>query len=518
MNSAVVAATAAAVLSLAVVLAASTTTTMTMAQPRKNAEGQCESMLDCSLLGDCVDGQCVCDEGWTGGNCQYPDLIIDDSFNGVDNPQVPTWGGMSIFADNKWHFFGESIANQCDIWDYGTNGFYSRSVADTPWGPFEYQQMALPPFHHGAEITRLADGTYVLTGDGKDMPPETVKKDCSVFRQGRGLQEKEEQDEKDDEDDPNASLRRTLRRRRNPRNGAGGLYPFGKSPQDFHFAAFAKDITGPWEQKVIMMTDLSRGVNQWFCNVTNLSPVLLDNGTVIMAFRSKPCVDNLIQACGLGCQSIGIAVSENGFDGPFIRRDDPIRSLQGNEDPFMWKSKRGYHMLLHGKLLCGRDQESIDTCGVMAYSPDSYNWIQSPWPAYDGRVTVKLPNGGTRTEKLELRHRPKITFDQYGVPMVLHTSAKRYSKPYVQNVAVKFNTGAVRDYVKPPPCPTAPKSWITGCPKNVRGIKRNAPGCGDMGKNNCIWCTTGVNAGSCQYGSNVEVCNAPDVAAFYSYC
>merc|ERR1712196_108407 len=32
-------------------------------------DGSCTSTLDCELLGECINGRCVCDPGWTGPTC-----------------------------------------------------------------------------------------------------------------------------------------------------------------------------------------------------------------------------------------------------------------------------------------------------------------------------------------------------------------------------------------------------------------------------------------------------------------
>lgn len=436
------------------------------------------------------------DARFAGSNCHQVDLVPQPDFEGHDNPQYPTWGGRSLFADGKWHFVASYMENQCDIWDYGTNSAYLRATADRPWGPFVFQETVLPPFHHGAHVDRSPEGKFLIFGDGKDMPDSTVKKNCNVFGPpGRGLRT----------DDGEAKKK----------NGDSTLYPRGDSPNDVHMVAVADKITGPWQQHIILKTDFSRGENAWDCNVTNLAPWINEDGSIIMAFRSKPCVpmSSIIDKCGRLCQSIGIAESANGWRGPFIKRPDEIANLAGNEDPFLWKSKRGWHMLLHGKFICGTDQESVDTCGAMAYSLDSYTWFYSPFPAYEGTVEFE----GRRSETLEYRHRPKITFDNYGVPMVLYNGAKRFNRPYIQNMAFRFNTVATHEFRQPASCPKSGWTYDSCGYNTYKGQKRkrDATGCASIGPNKCLWCP---KAKLCVPAGSRDICDAPDPTLFYAHC
>jgi hypothetical protein len=221
----------------------------------------------------------------------------------------------------------------------------------------------------------------------------------------------------------------------------------------------------------------------------------------------------LSEKCGKMCQYIGIAESKNGWHGPFIKREDPIAVLSGNEDPFMWKNKRGWHMLMHGKFICGLEQAQIDTCGSYAYSRDTHQWFMSPFEAYDGRVYFD----GKKTEILEYRQRPKITFDNYGTPMILYNGGKRFSKPYVQNFAFRFNTEAGRNYQVPPPCPKRGLS-AEMCGFNThkgKRVKRDAKGCASLGPNKCLWCP---KQKICVTGGSSKICDSPDPFKFYAHC
>ena len=61
----------------------------------------CETEADCSLLGECVSGKCVCDPGWKGHKCGQVDLLPAFRNGGYRNATLSTWGGYSIKIGDK---------------------------------------------------------------------------------------------------------------------------------------------------------------------------------------------------------------------------------------------------------------------------------------------------------------------------------------------------------------------------------------------------------------------------------
>ena len=51
----------------------------------------CSADDDCSLLGRCVDGNCVCNAGWTGAHCSVADLEPLDPTLGYQNDSIASW-------------------------------------------------------------------------------------------------------------------------------------------------------------------------------------------------------------------------------------------------------------------------------------------------------------------------------------------------------------------------------------------------------------------------------------------
>jgi hypothetical protein len=482
------------------------------AQLTKLNVGACTKDLDCVLLGKCVNGQCVCDEGWIGTNCHEMDLIPSKQANieGFDDPAYPTWCTRVIWSEGEWHMISSYIRGKCGLWDYDTNGAILRAVGPTPMGPFTFKEEIVAPFHHGAHIERNLNGDYLIFGDGRAMPQSTIKTNCAVTGGGRGLVQSENLH-------LHARQETNIIQARDLQNT--NLYPKGNSPNDVHMVYTASKISGPWRRHEFkeLQTDVSQ-FNRWNCNKTNLAPLLLRNGSVVMGYRSKSCVDMQYQInniCGKMCQRIGIAVSHHGVYGPYQLRPDPISGLDGNEDPFMWSNDRGYFMVFHGKVACGDSQAATNTCGSFAYSPDTYTWYMSPFPMYNGLVRFH-PSTGKTSETLMLRHRPKILFSNEGVPMVLYNAGQRFGQQYVRSFAFAFNTEAMRNFEQPPECPAEP--FLNKCTTHQRRnivYDRTEPGCKMLGSANCIWCP---NKNLCMPGTDERICKASSVETFFAHC
>lgn len=484
----------------------------TVAQVTRNMiPGSCKTELDCGLLGECVSGQCVCDPGFTSPNCVQFDLLPSKqaSIEGFDDSNYPTWCTRVIYADGEWHMISSYIKNKCALYDYATNGAFLRATAPHPLGPFVFKEEVVPPFHHGAHVERGLDGSYLIFGDGRVMPQSTVRTNCGPGGPGRSKTNRNlvEHGASQEATHSGRDLQRT------------NLYPRGNSPNDVHMVYIAPKITGPWTRHEIpeLQTNIKQ-FSRWNCNKTNLAPLILKNGTVLMGYRSKSCQDmqwQIDNVCGSSCQKIGIAVSHHGVRGPYVLRESPIRELDGNEDPFMWKNDRGYFMAFHGKVVCGSSQAAINTCGTLGYSRDSFTWYQSPFPLYDGRVNFH-PSTGKTFETLALRHRPKILFDNEGVPLVLYNGGQRNGQNYVRSFAFAFNVPQMRDFKQPPECP--PKPYVNICTTHERrGITydRTEPGCRMMGSENCIWCESKQR---CMPGTDDRICTAASLDTFYAHC
>ena len=96
------------------------------------------------------------------------------------------------------------------------------------------------------------------------------------------------------------------------------------------------------------------------------------------------------------------------WDGTYrLFSPEPIlRNADGSpfhcEDPFLWRSPRGWHLLAHSK------QSRHDDTSVYAFSLDGRNWTVSPLVPYD--CTLRFTDGST-AHAGGCGNRPQLAFD-----------------------------------------------------------------------------------------------------------
>jgi hypothetical protein len=292
---------------------------------------------------------------------------------------MSSWCGSAVKVGDKYHYFGSGISGGCSLPQFATNSFSARATASSPDGPYEFQEAALPEFSHSTSITRDVDGSFLLWSIGKGMNG-TDTHTC----EGKGPWPK----------------------------SSGTSDGKGDGPHDFVRVAKSKHITGPWQPRVIMQTDVS-DPSAWNCNKSNPSAVTLSNGSILLMYRGQRCKrdPNCRNASINLCQAQGIAFAENS-DAPFVDRQGSIEALRGNEDAFFWQSKRGFHALFHSKNACGQSDDEVESCGAVAYSPDSWHWTLNKEPVYNGTVVWEEEDGTLTEATLMTRQRPNILFDE----------------------------------------------------------------------------------------------------------
>lgn len=167
--------------------------------------------------------------------------------------------------------------------------------------------------------------------------------------------------------------------------------------------AMADSPYGPWTR--LDEPILHTKPNTFFSFFTsNPSPVIQEDGSVIMIFKGRRYEGNQHSA-----MAMGIAYAPC-VEGPYtvINNEQPIFHVNGQgeaEDPFLWKDKDGFHIIFKdhvGKFTGERGG------GTMAHSKDAINWTIDKNPkAYS--KTVEWEDG-----KVELQgqlERPFILFE-----------------------------------------------------------------------------------------------------------
>merc|ERR1719367_1403391 len=92
-------------------------------------------------------------------------------------------------------------------------------------------------------------------------------------------------------------------------------------PNDFYTISFSNDgPEGLWDERVIFVSDFTNP-HKWNCNKSNPSPILFENGTVLLMYRGTPCEKDSTcknETINL-CEHQGIAVADR-IEGPYHDR------------------------------------------------------------------------------------------------------------------------------------------------------------------------------------------------------
>ena len=355
-----------------------------------SAEG-CKNDEDCSLLGRCdaATSTCKCDAGWTGTACGRADLLPLDVANGYQNPSAASWGGRPLRGpDGKWHLFSTEIARECPLILFMNNSQVVRSEADRPEGPYVRQEVVLPPFHHNPQVVGpTPDGFYLLFTIGTTKPDVSLQIEC----RGGGP--------------PSQCTERS-------NNFCRGTHmPISNGQINL---AWSKSVRGPWQEKVVLPYDADGKASAWNCENNNPTATILQNGTILLAYRANVCAKSSGGGAG-GGESLGVAVAAH-WNATYVRRvGKPIVSVADgtgdHEDPFLWQDARGhFHMITHDQNTnnrCG-SQAAGSSCAAHLFSRDSYTWTIGAAPVYTPSVT--LSNG--TVAQFQTRQRPQLVFDE----------------------------------------------------------------------------------------------------------
>lgn len=374
----------------------------------------CRSSLDCSLNGDCERGQCVCDPAWSASaDCSalsfQPVAKTKGAAPGYYNDTEASWGGNIIKSDDgNYYLIHAQFAHHCGIYSapqgggWTNNSFVARSVSVTgrPEGPYRFQEEILPPFAHNPEIHRDADGTYVVFFIGGW---NTTVGTCNVT--GTSITDAigTENENRAEHHPPPAPPCTALNWNKTcgpgmpgPNGDLCGRCSAGLNCGCGISVATSRSLSGPWAIESLRITD------QWssaevYCTHTNPTVQILPNGTYVMAFNAGMCY---------GKEMIGTAVSHRGWRGPWqlLGRNAVLRNSDDDtpytsEDPMLWLSHRGWHLLTHSY---GRSISSY------AYSEDGAVWTVSPSAPYNW--TIDYTDG--TSANLSKCERPKLFFSE----------------------------------------------------------------------------------------------------------
>eukprot|EP01084_Bolivina_argentea_P113846 202811_1 len=348
----------------------------------------------CGLNGDfnTSTNTCICDAGWKGTNCTLLDLLPVPMNNpGYWNQSLPTWSGNIIHHDNSYHFFLTAKANVTSSDDYYIcNSKIVRLTSinnNSLNGPFELKTTVLPRYHQCPFIYSIPNANgknetlYLLYTTGYENIPNLTE--CA--------------------------------------NATTNTINYNRSHNTIHLSYTYGDgvlsgdgMNSQWNTSIIY--DPFPGTinrSQWDCYVQNPTAYIYPNLTVILIYRGTEC--ETYYGPNTSREHIGIAIAKH-WKGPYIRYSkEPVFGWDiHSEDPFIWRNKRGFHLLMHGRNNKNGTDKRVE--GAYAYSINGLDWIYqkgnintSPWPNY-----IEWENG-TKTI-FSRRQKPSLIFDENNNP------------------------------------------------------------------------------------------------------
>ena len=346
----------------------------------------CSSEWDCSLNGECINSICKCDPGWKNERCDELNLDYLDYSKGYNNETQASWGGNVIFADNKWHLFVAQMKNGCSLDDYSSNSEIIRAESDNPEGPYKYANIVIPAFAHNPTIRITPEGSYLIYFI---YNPGVTPKNCTSASNLENEQK----------------IYHELK---------------NKNTTSFEetsiFIANSSSIYGPWDISPLYFTNPHES-DLLNCSFTNPSPLIFEDSKVYLTFTAGYCQD--------GLETLGVAFADT-WEGPYkILTMNPILpkpficlSHMQYEDPFMYKNKRGFHLMIHSMCPSGFWNSAH------AFSKDGINWGISSHMPYSYFSWYKDEGFIIFFRK----ERPQLILDEEGNPLYLVNGVQEWIK------------------------------------------------------------------------------------------
>lgn len=289
------------------------------------------------------------------------------------------WGGSVLKAeDGRYHMFVARWPKHLTFhpgWMIASDIVHAS--ADTPNGPFKFEEVALPA--RGAEywdgrstfnpkILKYKD-TYVLFYTGSTHPFEDFSS----------------------KDTLKLNSKYSIVGRSNKRIGI----------------AYSKNINGPWKR---LDHPILETKNETFYSflTSNPAPWINEDGSVVLLFKSRKYNKQFPYHSNM---KIGVATAPS-FKGPYaVAKNEPIfgeGSMPELEDPTLWKDEHGYHVL-------AKDQRGEITGhighGILAHSPNGIEWELDKNP-YAYSKTVKWEDGSVK--EMGQLERVSVLLDEKG--------------------------------------------------------------------------------------------------------
>lgn len=325
----------------------------------------CDTDLDCWLNGDCVAGSCACDPAWTGENCNtLSELPSVQLWPPLDIPAnltefASSWGATIVQDDaGLWHVrlvrsasavlysphapptpgtsqaFFDVVCAQW-TWMHISGAVIVHATAPVVEGPYRFSDVALPQQSMTPHIVRDTDGAWLLLhqrqpGNGVDQLPRCTGNYAAANGTGTC---------------GNATYW----------DWAGGAEARAATGPSFAGApppaypngppsvARSTSLYGPWvpHDFTVVLPNATILPNP---NPSLLPPPAAGGGPYLLAFTSMPA-----NFTTWGTERVAVAAApswQGGVFTPIVGDGAPGPDSPG-EDPFLWRSRRGLHIVYH---------------------------------------------------------------------------------------------------------------------------------------------------------------------------
>lgn len=281
--------------------------------------------------------------------------------NGLAMEDYWVWcGSPALGEEGRYHLFASRWPKSvCFAPNWTSNSEVVRAVADRPEGPYEFQEVVLPPRpgywdatmthnptirRHGNDWILYYTGVRLVQPDGSDAPPQA---------------------DLNEDDYKRAWLSKRI-----------GI-------------ATAKSIAGPWTRRDAPILETRAG--KWDTDITsNAAPTIRPDGSAILIYKSS---NGRMERGPEAPLKLGVAIADH-WSGPYRRgRETPLDEFNGPatdiEDPYVWWQDDHFEAIF--KDMTG------DICreyhgGIHAWSSDGINWQLADAPLAYSR-TLKWEDG-----------------------------------------------------------------------------------------------------------------------------
>lgn len=284
--------------------------------------GQCTTIHDCSLGGECVSSKCECDPWWRGEHCDLLNLANAASDKqGLQVPNYYSWGGHALEDpnDGTYHGYFSFMCRHATLGEWTTKSSIWHATSPQVEGPYKLEEMVAQPWSHNAMISQTFDplAPYVLYQLGG------ASTDPSLFQPCYNASEMVE-----------ALI-----------PPSSNQLPPLKANSNSLYARSATSLSGPWTPLRNNSPLVFTWEGSWATdtNGANPAPFFFENGTVLMYFSANPCPPNWgNKVPGNNC--IGVAKGES-WEGPFAAFPLPVTHPE-SEDAHVFRDPRGsFHLL-----------------------------------------------------------------------------------------------------------------------------------------------------------------------------